>query len=164
MGVGGHWMDHQVSFKWNEGHVEALQIKEEENEFRCKKHTHTHTHTHTHHCNRADSVGPSLVQVHLCFLFVENRLQSAFLTFLEFQGTRELCYLGTVQIQTAAKQWKEEIQGKKKRKSSQDTEVLLWDRVLVPLKGIYITIALSFSGSTESTRVPNAVLGCNLKN
>ena len=41
--------------------------------------------------------------------------------------------------------------------------MLLWDRVLVPLKGIYITIALSFSGSTESTRVPNAVLGCNLK-
>ena len=53
---------------------------------------------------------------------------------------------------------------KKKRRSNQETEVLLWDRVLVPLKGIYITIALSFSERIESTRVLNAVLGCSLKN
>ena len=53
---------------------------------------------------------------------------------------------------------------KKKRRSNQETEVLLWDRVLVPLKGIYITIELSFSERIESTRVLNAVLGCSLKN
>ena len=39
-----------------------------------------------------------------------------------------------------------------------------WERVLVSLEGIYLTISLSFSEGTESTRGPNAALGCNLKN
>ena len=98
-------------------------------------------------------MGPSQVQKPFCvshFLLVGKR----------FQPPRpSLSSKG--QIQTASNQRSEGIQ--KQRKSSQETIVQWWGRVLVHCEGIYITIWYTSLSSSMGTNAPTQVEDGNFR-
>ena len=85
-------------------------------------------------------MGPSLLQI----LSV-----SRFLTCRQSLQPPQPSLSSKGQIQIVANQGREGMQ--KQRRSSQETTVQPWGRVLVPLQGIYITIPLSSSAGTKAS-------------